>query len=102
MRISDLKERTVCPASEHHGSPVAEASPGCGRKGAGPSWGKLWDHPLPCLVLGGFQAHGFVCVFTELCPGTWLWEGSKKKGQWEEKERDDALDLKLLEPAAMG
>lgn len=66
MRISDLKERTACPASEHHGSPVAEASPGCGGKGAGPSWGKLWDHPLPCLALGGFQAHRFVCVYRTL------------------------------------
>lgn len=46
--------------------------------------------------------HTGLCVFTELCPGTWRWEGSRKKGQWEEKERDDALDIKLLEPAAMG
>lgn len=42
---------------------VAKASPGGGRREAGPPWDKVWDHPLPCPALGDFQAHGAVRVY---------------------------------------
>lgn len=90
----------MCPASEHHGSPVAKVSPRYRRKGAGPSWGKVWDHPLPGLALNGVQAHRLVCL-QKLIQVSSYGEGIKENGQWEEKEKH-ILDSKLLEPAPMG
>lgn len=89
----------MCPASEHHGSPVAEVSPGYKRKGADPSWGKVWDHPLPSLAPNGFQAHRLLCL-QNLIQVSGCGEGIREKRQWEEKK--DILDSKLLEPAPMG
>lgn len=90
----------MCPASKHHGSPVAKGSPGFRKKGAGPAWGKVWDHLLLSLEPNGFQAHRLVClqnfIQVSVCG-----EGIREKGQWEEKEKD-ILDRKLPEPAPMG
>lgn len=91
----------MCPTCEHHGSPVAKDSPALGGRELvhpGVRW-RITLCPAWCWV--AFRHVGW-CGFIEPCPCSWVWEGSRGKGQWEEKEKDDALDIKLLEPAPRG
>ena len=46
--------------------------------------------------------HTGLCVFTGPSPGSWLWKGSKEKGQWGQGREEDALDTKLPEPVPVG
>lgn len=93
-----MKERNVQPVS-NSGPPMAKASPGCGNRKAGLSWDKVWDPPLPCLELVGLQAHGPVCVYRtlSLCQAG---RGQQGKGGGGGTGQD-ALAVKLLEPASM-